>query len=99
MAIGGSAQFQAGLSFGQNFNRSAVARQSARVAAAEAVQNEGLGVALAGLAAFVKARKEAAAYMALAQHLKDILAEVAPNHPMASAEACNSFFKKEFEAQ
>ena len=76
MAIGGSAAFQTGHSVGRNSHQGS--------AGASAVAAEGVGVAIAGLAAVVQARKDAAAHKAVAQALKDALAKVAPNHPLAT---------------
>lgn len=95
MAFGifGSAQ-QAGFHQGQNWERNLNRGNEQK---AKAVAAEGLGVAIAGIAAVAQARKEAAAHKALAQTLKDALAKVAPNHPLANAQACNDFFKKAYD--
>lgn len=45
-------------------------------------KKEGVGVAIAGLAAAVQAKKRAAGFEALYNTMLDILTETNPNHPM-----------------
>lgn len=83
---------QAGFHQGQNWERK-------NNTGAEKTAAAGVGVAVAGLAALAQAKREAAAYQALAQKLKDIIAQVAPNHPMATAAACNAEFEKAYNRE
>lgn len=91
--IFGSAQ-QAGNHQGQSWERNNSKKNEAK---AEAIAAEGLGVAVAGIAAVVQARKEIAALVAVRKALTDALAKVAPSHPLNDKELRNKIYEKAYD--